>query len=215
MKPIPPVSTFCPTGRKEWYSRGYLPHRDRVHLLQCITFRLADSLPASVILQMERELAMLPPDRRNQQKRKKVEQWMDAGKGCCVLGTPQVAEFVQNSLLHFDRQRYRLLAWVIMPNHVHVVVDPLISMAQMVQAWKSHTSRWMLAQNHSLSLGFGDSRRVWMREYHDRFIRDEDHLHAAIRYVHQNPVKAGLCREPQDWAWSSARLNGTPTSPSA
>ena len=215
MKSIPPVSTFCPSGRKEWYSRGYLPHRDRVHLLQCITFRLADSLPNSVILAMERELATFPPDQRSREKRKKVEQWLDAGKGCCALGNPSVVAFVQNSLLHHDGERYRLLAWVIMPNHVHVVVDPMTPMAQMVQAWKSYTARWMLEQNHELGLGLGDSRWVWMRDYHDRFIRDEDHLHAAVRYVHQNPVKAGLCREPQDWAWSSVCSHGTPTSSSA
>lgn len=59
---------------------------------------------------------------------------------------------------------------------------------------------------HSLSgLEIPDPHHVWMREYWDRFIRDDAHLRATIDYIHRNPVKAGLCREPSDWPWSSAR----------
>ena len=64
-------------------------------------------------------------------------------------------------------------------------------------------ARRLLAQNEVLGLGIPQAHQVWMREYWDRFIRDEKHLAAAIEYIHENPVKAGLCRHAVDWPWSS------------
>ena len=191
-------------GVPEWYSRGYLPHRDRTHLLQSITFRLADSLPQAELKQLEQKLLLLPEIRRDIEQRKQIERWLDAGMGCCALGNAEAAAFVQRSLLHFDGDHYRILAWVIMPNHVHVLIDPVEPIAKIVQGWKSFTSRWLLAHNERLGLGIPDPHRVWMREYWDRFIRDDDHLAATIGYIHRNPVKAGLCQESSHWPWSSA-----------
>ena len=191
-------------GVPEWYSRGYLPHRDRTHLLQSITFRLADSLPQSELKQLEQKLLLLPEIRRDIEKRKGIERWLDAGVGCCALRNAEAAACVQNALLHFDGVRYRVLAWVIMPNHVHVLIDPMEPISKTIQGWKSFTARWLLKHNERLGLGIPDPHQVWMREYWDRFIRDADHLRATIDYIHRNPVKAGLCREPGDWPWSSA-----------
>jgi REP element-mobilizing transposase RayT len=139
------------------------------------------------------------------EKRKRIEQWLDAGMGCCALRHAEVAACVQHALLHFDSDRYRLIAWVIMPNHVHVLMDPAESISKTIQGWKSLTARWMLAHNVRLELGISNPNQVWMREYWDRFIRDDKHLRATIDYIHRNPVKAGLCCEPSDWQWSSAR----------
>ena len=191
-------------GVPEWFSRGYLPHRDRTHLLQSITFRLADSLPQSELKQLEKKLELLPEIRRDIEKRKGIEQWLDAGMGCCALRHAEAAACVQKSLLHFDGDRYRVIAWVIMPNHVHVLIDPAEPISKTIQGWKSFSARWLLRHNERLGLGIPDPRHVWMREYWDRFIRDVDHLRAAIDYIHRNPVKAGLCREPHEWPWSSA-----------
>lgn len=191
-------------GAREWYSRGYLPHRDRTHLLQSITFRLADSLPQSELKQLELKLLLLPEIRRDVERRKGIEQRLDAGMGCCALRHDESAACVQNALLHFDGDRYRVLAWVIMPNHVHVLLDPAEPISKTIQGWKSFTARWLLKHNDRLGLGIPDPHHVWMREYWDRFIRDDDHLRAAIDYIHRNPVKAGLCREPHEWPWSSA-----------
>jgi|688.fasta_scaffold21335_5 putative transposase len=192
-------------GAPEWYSRGYLPHRHRAGLLQSITFRLSDSLPQSKLKQLDQELLMFPETLRDTEKRKRIEQYLDAGMGACALRHPDVAACVQDALLHFDGDRYRVIAWVIMPNHVHVLIDPAEPISKTVQCWKSLTARWMLAHNERLELGISNPHRVWMREYWDRFIRDDRHLWAAIHYIHRNPVKAGLCCEPCDWKWSSAR----------
>jgi REP element-mobilizing transposase RayT len=202
--PAGDAAASVPRHGGEWHSRGYLPHRDRTHLLQSITFRLADSLPQTVLKQLAAKLLLLPEVRKDIEKRKSIEQCLDAGMGCCALANPAAAACVQRSLLHFDGDRYRVLAWVIMPNHVHVLVDPLQPVANMVQGWKSFTARWLLAHNEQLGLGIPDPHHVWMREYWDRFIRDGDHLRATIDYIHRNPVKAGLCHEPSHWQWSSA-----------
>lgn len=194
----------------EWRSRGYLPHRDRARLVQSITFRLADSLPQSLLTRMEQRLLHEAEDRRDIERRRAIEQWLDAGEGCCALGHPEAAACVQSALLHFDGDRYRVLAWVTMPNHVHVLIEPADAVSRIVHSWKSFTAHWLLQHNHRLALGIPDSNQVWMREYWDRFIRDVDHLRATINYIHRNPVKAGLCRDPGDWRWSSAALGDAP-----
>ena len=102
-----------------------------------------------------------------------------------------------------DPERYRLIAWCVMPNHVHVLIAPKESLFKVVQSWKSYTGRWAMRKNAELGLGV-PGRAFWMREYWDRYIRDERHFQQVVDYIHRNPVKTGLCREPQDWPWSSA-----------
>ncbi|MFZ2448967.1 MAG: transposase [Methylovulum miyakonense] len=206
---------------KGWYSRGYLPHFDAPGTLQFITFRLADSLPQTVLKQLERELEQLPISTRERERRKQIEQWLDAGLGCCALRHPRMAEIMQQTLQKFDGERYRLIAWCIMPNHVHVLIEPTVSLPKILQSWKSFTGSWAISHNAELGLGVpgkvnadletgipsaaGKAKnQFWMREYWDRYIRDEGHFHSAINYIHNNPVKAGLCKEACDWPWSSA-----------
>ena len=198
----PGAPSISPKG---WYSRGYLPHRDEIGLLQSITFRLADSLPQSKLRELDEELAALPDAKRDIQRRKEVEKWLDAGKGCCALRHPAVAEIVQNALFHADGQRYRLLAWCIMPNHVHVLIQPLISLPRIVQAWKGFTGNWAKSHNAALRLGI-PGQHFWQREMWDRYIRDATHLGNVIKYIHENPVHARLCRNPEDWPWSRASI---------
>lgn len=189
---------------REWYSRGYLPHRDAAHLIQFVTYRLADSLPQEKLKLLNDELAHLAENQRDVEQRKRIEAWLDAGMGCCALRHPEVARYIQDSFLSFHGDRYFLHAWCIMPNHVHILFEPRADLATIVQGWKSFTSRWVLRQNQRLGLAIPESDQLWMREYWDRYIRDAEHYRKAVDYIHQNPVKAGLCREPKDWSWSSA-----------
>jgi len=190
--------------RHEWYSRGYLPHRDAAHLIQSVTYRLADSLPQEKLKLLDDELALLAGDQREREQRKRIEAWLDAGMGCCALRHPEVARYIQESFLSFHGKRYSLHAWCIMPNHVHVLLEPRTDLATIVQGWKSFTSRWVLRQNQWLGLRIPKPDQLWMREYWDRYIRDAGHYQKALDYIQQNPVKAGLCRRPEDWPWSSA-----------
>jgi len=190
---------------KGYYNRGYLPHADIPGQWQFITFRLADSLPQPVLAGINLEIAQCSDQQQEPEKRKKIEQWLDAGLGCCALQNPRMAEVMLQTLQKFAGERYRLLAWCIMPNHVHVLIEAWQSLPLIVQSWKSYTGRWALAHNAELGLGV-PGKPFWMREYWDRFIRDEGHLNASVAYIHSNPVKAGLCANEEEWVWSSAYL---------
>lgn len=196
----------CPEG---WHSRGHVPRLDVPGLVQSVTFRLADSLPREVLNRLDRELRAQPASTRPAELRRRVDAWLDAGTGCCALGHPRVAAVVQDALLRFDGERYRLLAWCVMPNHVHVLVEPMESLARIVQSWKSFTGRWALAHDGELGLGI-PGERLWMRDYWNRYIRDDRHYHAVLEYIHWNPVNAGLCAAPDAWRWSSARCARDP-----
>ena len=182
-------------GHAGWHSRGYLPHLDEPGLVQMITFRLADSLDSSRLLELRGEF-------RNsaRQYRNSVERELDAGHGSCWLQQPEIAALVEETLLMFDGQRYRLLCWVIMPNHVHVVVEVISGwpLSRIVKTWKAYSARMA---NRFL----GRRGSFWQADYFDRFLRDAQHLEDAGRYIHFNPVKAGLCTHMRDWRWSSYR----------
>ncbi len=111
---------------------------------------------------------------------------------------------VQGSLLSFDSQRYRLLAWVVMPNHVHALFQPTKgwTVAKIVASWKKFTARKICDDRRN----GGEGRRtpIWHREYWDRYMRDQNHLQQAIEYIHLNPVKARLVATAESWRWSSA-----------
>jgi putative DNA methylase len=185
--------------QEPWHSRGYLPHWEAGEHSQHITFRLADSLPQELLEQWSTELRHLPPERQDLERRKRIEAALDAGYGACHLRKPEIAKLIEDALLHFDGTRYLLHAWVVMPNHVHVLVTPLHdnSLSSILHSWKSFTAK---QANRML----GRTGAFWQEEYFDRAIRDDRHFAAAVEYVEQNPVKAGLCREVAEWPWGSA-----------
>lgn len=139
------------------------------------------------------------------ERRKQIELWLDAGMGCCALKHPQMAKVLEETLLKFDGEKYKLMAWCMMPNHVHVLIEPLIKLERIIQSWKSYTGRWALTHNAELGLRI-PGKALWMPDYWDRYIRNEKHLISTIDYIHNNPVKAGLCKTAEDWCWSSARF---------
>ena len=116
-----------------WHERGYLPHCDYPGLVQFVTFRLADSMPASRRGEWEQLLAI--EDIR--EKRTRLEEYLDRGVGECYLRDPRIAALAEQALLHFHDDRYELLAWCVMPNHVHVLVDVWrVPLWKIVKNWK-------------------------------------------------------------------------------
>lgn len=191
----------APNGHvpKYWHSRGYLPHCDVPGLFQFVTFRLADSLPADVL----KGLSQDSDDSHSQ-----VEAFLDAGQGNCWLRQSEIAAIVENALLHFDGQRYFLLAWCVMPNHVHLLIRTIDGwpLSDLLHGWKSFTA-------NAINRNLGRNGVVWMADYFDRYIRDGLHLAAVIEYIHSNPVKAGLVDDESAWQYSSARLGARASCP--
>jgi len=181
-------------GSKGWYTRGYLPHCDKPGTLQMVTFRLADAMPA--VRRHEWEALLRIEDEREQ--RTKLEAYLDLGHGECALRNDGAAAVVERVLRRFDGERYRLAAWVIMPNHVHALVELwTMPLGALLKAWKG-------ASAHAVNLALGGGGTLWQREYWDRYIRDEEHFRKACRYIETNPVKAGLARLAAEWPFSSA-----------
>ena len=173
-----------------------------------ITYHLADSLPRDVVKQLVQELDVLPPEKQDAHRRKRIEEWADAGYGSCVLRNPGIAQMIIDNWRKYVGARYDLVAWVVMPNHVHVMIRMCreSSLPRIVQAWKGYTGKKIVETMRKSGDNTVGTPRVWHRdrEYWDRFIRDERHFQNAVDYIHQNPAKAGLVARPQDWLWSSA-----------
>jgi putative transposase len=174
-----------------WRTRGYLPHWDAAEAVQHVVFRLADSLPAKVLADLDRAPTELRLER--------AEMTLDKGLGRCALRDPQLARMVEDALRHFDCVRYRLHAWCVMPTHVHTLLAETEAwpLANVIHSWKSFTA-------HKASTMGRWHGRLWAREYFDRWMRDDAQADAARAYIEFNPVAAGLCARPEDWPWSSA-----------
>jgi putative transposase len=189
-----PSSKELKEGFRGWHQRGYLPHFDAPNVTQFITFQLHDSFP--VKRRAELETILKEPDSA---KRRKLEIWLDRGYGECQLRQPDAAELTERILLEGDGRQYQMQAWVIMPNHIHLVVDVWdVPLVKLVNGWKGKSAR---EANKLL----GRRGAFWQEDYYDTLIRDEAHLKRAIRYTEQNPPKAYLVNAARDWKWSSAR----------
>jgi REP element-mobilizing transposase RayT len=187
-------------------SRGHLPHWESPNGVYFVTFRLANSLPKSVLLRIKAQdaketqsSASSTLDQRFSFVRHRkgglaraIEESLDRGDGVCHLATPELAQCVAKAMKHFEGVRYKLFAWCVMPNHLHAVLQPVgkHDLAGIMHSWKSFTAR--ISQRR-----FGLRGRIWQREYYDRLIRDERQFWRAVRYVFENPRRAGL----ENWPW--------------
>jgi putative DNA methylase len=190
-----PTSDYKPPG---WHSRGYLPHFDAGEVFQSVTFRLHDSMPQALLETWQHELARESAE-FEEKLRWRIQAYLDQGYGACYLSEPRIVDLVQNALLHFDGDRYRLSAWVLMPNHIHLLAAPCYakSLSDIMHSIKSYT-----AQEANKILG--RKGRFWFEDYFDRYIRNAKHFENVVSYIEGNPVRAGLCDTPREWRFSSA-----------
>jgi REP element-mobilizing transposase RayT len=195
-------------------SRGYLPHLDSSEHDYFVTFRLGDSLPTALLMQWQKELQFEANQHKDDANVRqtldreyyaKIHSYLDQGKGQCWLANAEIAGIVASALRYFDTQRYYLHAWTIMPNHVHVLFQPRsgFTVASIEHSWKSFTS------NKANKL-LGRSGRFWQPESFDRLIRSERQFEFCLRYILNNPVKAGLCKEVHQWRWSGVSADLQP-----
>ncbi len=183
-------------GFRGWHENGYLPHRDEPGLIQFVMFWLADAFPAELRSEWE-ALLKIENDRK---RRIELEAYLDKGRGECHLRRMDIAAMVEGSLLFRHGVQYDLRAWVIMPNHLHLLfLVQDMPMWQLVDAWKGCTAK----EANKILRRKG---QFWQEGYWDTYMRDSEHELKKQRYIENNPTKANLSALSKEWSWSSARF---------
>jgi len=177
------------------YYERKLPHWHPEGAVLFVTWRLHGSLPAAV----QREASGLQAGRAFL----RIDRYLDrTQEGPRWLADERIASMVTESLLLAEQQLrlYGLRAWVVMANHVHVVVLPHVPLARITRSVKGFTAR---RANQILGRS---GKPFWQQESFDHWARTRDELERIVRYVELNPVKAGFVSRPEDWHWSSAAV---------
>lgn len=182
--------------------RRKLPHWRQEGVIYFVTFRLADSLPMEKLAALKEErtrwLALNPLPHNQHQVREfhrsfsgRINEWLDAGYGSCVLAQPEIYRLVECVLNFFNGQRYKLGKNVVMPNHVHALVQPLgdHGLDRILHSWKSYS-----AKDINKITGYQGS--VWHRESYDRIVRSPAQLVRIEEYIRDNPKSLPLDRRP-------------------
>ncbi len=185
-------------GQVRIRQRGRLPHWEKEEGLYFITFHLADSLPRKVLeklterqrvlLTAKRMGAHLLPDQETlieEFSPRKLEAYFDRGIGSCALRDARVAELVADALRLWHGKRYRLIAWCVMPNHVHVIFRLMAG-----ERLAGRAAELEIVHGWEWRSILGRTGAFWQREYYDRLIRGEGELDRAVRYVTNNPESA-------------------------
>ncbi len=127
--------------------------------------------------------------------------------GIKYLANAQVAKLVVENLHYRDGKVYELIAYCIMPNHIHIVFMPLeeskgkyYSLSKIMHSFKRHIAR-------EANLILGRTGSFWQHENYDHFVRDDAELERIVKYILYNPVKANLVKEQADWQWSYCKYD--------
>jgi len=182
--------------------RRKLPHWRQEAVIYFVTFRLADSLPIEKLAGLKEEktrwLALNPLPHNQHQVREfhrsfsgRINEWLDAGYGSCILAHPEIYRLVEGVLNFFNGQRYKLGENVVMPNHVHALVQPLgdHELDRILHSWKSYSAK-------EINKITGCEGSVWHRESYDRIVRSPTQLARIEEYIRDNPKSLPLDRRP-------------------
>ena len=161
----------------------HLPHWYQPDKTVFITFRLADSLPASRRKEITIELINIEETNKENQKARrkaimnKMEQWLNSGYGSCLLAQSEVRNIVEQSLQYFDNKDWHLHAYVIMPNHIHILATPIteIPCQQIINNVKSYTQHCIQTEH------------LWQKGMFDHTVRNEESFKKIINYIADNP----------------------------
>ena len=185
--PLPTYSLFVTT-----FYRRRLPHYHSIGQPIFITWRLQGSLPAN---------RSFPPGTSSGQAFVAMDRLLDnARTGPLYLRRPEIAKVVVEAIHYREReQHYQLHSYVVMPNHVHLLMTPLADVSKVMQSLKRFTAR-----EGNRVLGF-TGQPFWQDESYDRLVRDKTEFQRIADYIEMNPVKCGLAAAPEEFLWSSAR----------
>jgi REP element-mobilizing transposase RayT len=175
-----------------------LPHWDQPGATYFLTIRLADSLPAGLVAQWADERAVWlewNPEPWSEVQEKEyhqrfsgtIERWLDDCHGECRLRSPYLRAAVAGVFTKFNRDRYWHHAWVLMPNHAHLLfsLQEGVVLSRLIKSWKGASSRAAALVNKSTK----SSEAFWQKDYFDRLVRDRTHFWNCARYVKRNPAK--------------------------
>ncbi len=177
------------------YSEAPLLVRNGPGALRLVTIMLADALPADKLASVVDSL----PQEQQRERQRRLHHLLDSGYGSCLLAQPQAADLLDRSLQTFNGRQFELVSFVIMPSHMHILVgaNSGYRIEQVLLALMDWTEE-------RFEEDCGTSGRVWSRQYREQVIRDEEHMFAAIEFIHNDPVRARLCEQAEDWEYSSA-----------
>jgi type I restriction enzyme R subunit len=175
-----------------------LPHWRQPGVTYFVTFHLADSLPQEklISLQKDRQQFLLEhPEPWSEETRhawnqtfsQRIHDWLDAGYGAYLLKDPIAGQIVASAMKHFDKDRYDLLAYVVMPNHVHALLTPQNghTLDQILHSWKSFSATEINKTLHHQG-------PVWQKETYDHIVRNPQALWSIANYIVKNPSKVGI-----------------------
>ncbi len=179
---------------------GTLPHWRQKGKTYFVTFRTADSIPQEKLRLWEEEkkawLAAHPEPHDAETKNefydrfpRRLQQWLDAGYGACLLARPELKQIVEDALRFFAGQRYELDEFIVMPNHVHVVVAPFneYELSEILHSWKSSTAS-------KINKMVGRTGPFWQKESFDHLIRSPEQHERIRQYIRDNPKAAKTSR---------------------
>ncbi|MDQ8195731.1 transposase [Coraliomargarita sp. SDUM461004] len=188
---------------------GYkqLPHMVAEFGRYAVTIRCANSLPQvivqqlNVIYQAQQAVGAHSEDSKLLQRKLflTLEKYADQGLGFAPFADSLAAEWLQSFLASYERDGLRFSAWVIMPNHLHLLTEPVAfaSVESFMNAWQAFKGMSGKELNRLLRR----SGSFWQTEWYDRLIRDEVEYRKWVEYLASNPVKAGLCRERDEFSY--------------
>jgi len=177
-----------------YYERN-LPHWQPPGKDLFVTWRISGSLPLAV-LETLRKNQSLPSGKQFLHFDRHLDKHVF---GPVWLKDPRLAQLVVAALKNSQTQGLCILhAFVVMPNHVHVLLEPGAELKEITRAVKRESAR---AANAILGR---TGKPFWQDESFDHWIRNSAQLERVRTYIEQNPVSAGLVKRPCDWPWSSA-----------
>ena len=199
----PFIPTYLNSDKSIDKNKLCLPHWKQTGATYAVTFRLDDSIPQSVLLAYKAEKQRIQQliDKSGENMnlineltsqlddlyREHIEDALDKGHGECYMNEPTIAKIVEDSITHFDGERYHLAAYCVMNNHVHLLIQPLgdHDLSSIIQSIKSYS-----AQNANAALSRSGS--FWKKEFYDHLIRNEEDFINQLEYIKLNPIKAGI-----------------------
>jgi putative transposase len=208
-----------------------LPHWYVTGAVHFVTYRLAGTIPLAVHEKLRNEMLQRLRQKPSDEKKRtdhrarmhkqffaKYEDYLDGNRSIDWLARPKVAAVIRANLYHHNNTKYHLLAYCVMPNHVHVLLQPIENgqapqpaptedigetvdsrgpLAAIMHSLKSYTA------NEANKI-LGRSGQFWQHESYDHWVRDDDELARIVDYIAYNPVKAALADRPHQWFFCSA-----------